>query len=175
MVDLLKADPSLSVRTAAEKAARGLEGVSSTHVERLRRKYRKLLLDGRLPGPKPPAQPKSREDIIRDYYDQRDRDREEARKEFARARKEAESLGIDLSGTTNTNDLVQAYERRKEYLVEVTEGPPGVMIDSFTMRGIHKKEAAIAALADAVEELKTIDQKIEVLKILRRYSFMLTE
>ena len=169
MVNLLDVDPSLGVRGAAAKAAAGMQGKLSTHVERLRRQYRKLQRRGQLPKPQSGV---DRNDELRKLFRLRDAQREDARRKLADAENEAESLGLKLAGE-NLVALTRHLENVISSLELLKLMTPEALFSTYINRGIDDAEKAIAAHDAEVGALPALEKKLEVLRTIRRLRFFL--
>jgi hypothetical protein len=166
MVDLLEADPSLGVEGAATIAARGFPGKLSAHVERLRKKYRRLKKVNQLPKAGRAGRLERRAEDIRQYFKSRKADTDEAKLRLVEKEREAEALGLDIT-RQDLFEYQRELERRKESLETPAMGSMLFAGSWFLEQGITDPEEAVASSLRAVEELELIEKQIEVLRELR--------
>lgn len=166
MVELLEADPSLGVEGAAKIAARGMTGKESSHVERLRKKYRKLARAGQLPRGGHAGRRERRDNAIRQFYGTRQTAIDDAKRQIPGVEREAEDLGIDIS-RLDLFELTTELEKHRESLETPARGNPIFASSWFLGRGIVDPEEAIARSRQAEEELARTEKQIEVVRKLR--------
>lgn len=165
MVDLLDAEPSLGVEGAAAIVARGMQGKPKTHIERLRKKYRRNR--GQLPKGGLQGRQEGRADAIREYLKTRKAEIDDAKRLLAGAEREAKSLGVD-TGRQDLSEYIQELERRRESLEVPARWNPLFATSWFLDRGITDPEEVVARSIQAVEELELIEKQIEIVRKLRR-------
>lgn len=164
MVDLLAVDPSLGVEGAAAIAARGMKGKLSTHIERLRKKYRKRKRAGTLP--KAATWLERREADLREYLRIRKDDIVSAKRLLVDTEREAESLGVDTS-REDLFEYTQVLAGRKEHLQMITRDSLVFAGSWFVDQGLTDPDAAVSRLRQAAEELEQIEKQIDVIRRLR--------
>ncbi len=163
MVNMLAADPSLSVRAAANAV-----GTHATNAERLRKRYRTLKRKGQLPSEETEASRLAlRADAIREMYAQRANRLENMTKDLADAEKKAKALKLDTSPASLAAQI-HNLEAAREVLETLAHSSPDVAYDLLVHQGVTDPEQAIQTIAEAPETLKSLAEKIDVLKKIYR-------
>jgi hypothetical protein len=172
MVDLLADDPSLEIRALAAIVARGWKGTLSTHVERLRKKYRKLRDSGQLPSGGTAARAERTATAIRDLYQQDSARVRDARTQLEEAERAAEALGLNLNGLPgHLHKTLRDLHDESQSLENLTEQPTEWMVASLMGRGFGAEEA-VAAYHEAVERRRVLALQIEALTKVRNLRSM---
>lgn len=170
-MDALTADPSLSDREAASLATAGLRGVHSSNAERVRKKYRQLKRAGQLPERGDLGLLKQKAKILREHHVRRLAFRAETERELEQAGKEAAAIGLDLSGDLEA--LERSLEEAELHLRLWVRGPIDYAEVAFSWQGILDPEEQIALLARYAEELHRVENKLGVLRRVRKCRFIL--
>jgi hypothetical protein len=169
MVELLADDPSLGIRGAAATAAKGTKGSRdhATNIERLRKKYSKLLKSGELPKGGEAGRTARKVDRIRELFRQNDEYVEKRNHELALKEAEAEAIGVDLS-QENLRSVLREFQLSLKDLEVLVEQPIESALNVMMAEGISDPEAAVARYVEAEMQYKALKGKVEYLLELRR-------
>jgi hypothetical protein len=163
MVNMLAANPSLGERAAARAATAGMAGSPETNADSARRRYRTLKKKGELPKEETATSREERmANEIRVLYNQRNSRIADAKDELARAEIRAESLGLNIS--SDLSAYLKSLDLVKDGLETLTRSSPDFAFSILLNQGITDPEQAIARRAQAVDQLRTMEENIELLR-----------
>jgi hypothetical protein len=164
MVQLLGADPSLTIRAAAREATKRLRlpGNPKTHEERLRRKFRRLRVAEKLPAFQRPLDRAKAE--IRETYAAREAVRAQRTEQLAAREKEAELLG--LAADIDRREDLSAFLKRLELEMEGLElyARDSSLLVPLLMEQCPTTEEAEEKLAANVERFHLLQKQVEVVR-----------
>lgn len=166
MVNMLADKSSDSERDAAARCSRGWPGKSSTHVERLRRRYRTLGRRGKLPAPETPATRfQVKVDQLRSRYELDEARTEAAKPELAREEEKAKALGLDIEGS-KLGPLLMGLDQAINRLESVVIYSTDVAYAHYKEQRLTADEA-IAKFKAAEETLRSLVEKVKLLRNIR--------
>lgn len=167
MVDLLTADPSLSISEVARSAIGGSlpKHKLESEVERLRKKYRTMRDSNRLPQGGEVARVQRIAAGIENTYDQRIalHKRAEELLPEAEAKVQSEGLNPHLQGLALVLSSLQAEHRGLE---DLTNDEPDWIAYRAMELGLNKEEA-VARYREAIAKKQKLERQIKVLRELR--------
>jgi hypothetical protein len=170
IVMLLASDPKLSLRAAAAQVV-GPGSDRSTHIERLRKKYRVLRGTGQLPLAAIPWE--KRVDEIRELYRRDAEGKATAQVELAAAEQQAKDSGFDVSGLDRSQlmHMFNALEDAKNNLEGLITAPSRMAFSHLRSYGAEDADEAISRLSKAAEDHRLLEGKLELLRTIRALRF----